>query len=183
MILFNAWYYSFSPQLSASMRTHPRERAILRGGMYPLVAVLYTSYYIYALVSPLGIEEATVMCGIVAASLLGLIYLAPIAFVVKRLLRRHAKSWTPHLGDAFLWVGGSILALGAAYSFGSASLGIAAANLVLSMLTLAALVGSAMLTSTAKIIAHKTSTWRLILGDSDHRLTFGLTPPCLESKH
>ena len=52
MILFNSWYYSFSPQVATFISTHPTERAMLRNGLYPLVAVLYTSYYIYALSLP-----------------------------------------------------------------------------------------------------------------------------------
>jgi hypothetical protein len=183
MILFNAWYYSFSPQISASITTHPTERAIVRDGMYPLVAVLYTSYYVYVLVvSFLGVEEATVLAGIVAASLLGLVYLAPIAFLVKRVIPRHAKS-SPRVKDTILWVTISILAFGVAYPLSSQVLGIAAANLVLSMLTLASLFGSAMLTSAANMVAKRASRWPLILGGCTHRLTFGLTPPGLKSKH
>jgi hypothetical protein len=180
MILFNAWYYSFSPQIAASISTHPTERAFLKDGMYPLVAVLYTSYYTYALISPLGIEGATLMAGIVAALLLGLIYLAPIALVVKWVLRRHTKFSLRPKG-AILWVGISFLAFGLSYPLGSQVLGAAAANLVLSMVTLAALAGSVMLRALANMIARTVTKWPLVLGVRP--FGFALTPPGLESEH
>jgi hypothetical protein len=172
MVLFNTWYYSFSPPLSTFISNHPTDRSILRTGMYPLVAVLYTSYYVYALVSPLGLEEATIMSGIVAASLLGLFYLAPIVLIANRLLRRHAKHLSLRPKDASIWAGASIVMLGVAYIFGSQALGVATANLVLSMLTLAGLTGPATLTSTSQRIARTTLKWFLMVGGSN-RAYFG----------
>jgi hypothetical protein len=180
MILFNAWYYSFSPHIAASISTHPTERALLKDGMYPLLVVLYASYYTYALIVPLGIEEATLITGIVAVSLLGLIYLAPIVLVAKWALRRHTKV-TLRPKDATLWVGISFLAFGLAYPLGSQALGAAAANLLLSMLTLSALAGSVMLTAAASTIARTITKWPLILGARPFSLA--LTPPGLKSEH
>jgi len=183
MILFNSWYYSFSPQVAAYISTHPSERAVLRNGLYPLVGVLYTSYYIYALASPLGLEGATVMAGVVAAALLGLVYLSPVIFVVKRVFRRRTKSSSPRLKLMSLWTAASILQLAVSYIYLPQILDIAAANLLLSTLTLAAQVGSAALASAANLVAGATSRWLLFLVGASHRITFELTPPGLKAKH
>ncbi|HYW01006.1 MAG TPA: CFI-box-CTERM domain-containing protein, partial [Candidatus Acidoferrum sp.] len=38
MILFNAWYYSFSPHLTQYVSMHPMQRTLLRYSLYPLIA-------------------------------------------------------------------------------------------------------------------------------------------------
>src|SRR5208283_191830 len=86
MILFNAWYYSFSPHLTQYIIARPMQRTMLRYSLYPLVAILYASYYAYLFVSPLNADAGAVMAGIVAASMLGLVYLAPIIYLAKRTL-------------------------------------------------------------------------------------------------
>ncbi len=183
MMLFNSWYYSFSPQVAAFISTHPTGRSILRDGLYPLVAVLYTSYYVYALFLPLGLEAATVLTGIVAASLLGLVYLAPIVFVVNRVLRRHTQLTSLHVERMILWVAVSVLQLGVSYLIIPQAVGIAAANVVLSTLTLAALTGSAALSSAASLLTATTLRWLLINGGGNNRFISGLTPPGLKAKH
>ncbi|HUK29418.1 MAG TPA: CFI-box-CTERM domain-containing protein, partial [Candidatus Acidoferrales bacterium] len=66
LLLFNTWYYSFSPQLSTFISTHSTDRSTLRGGLYPLVTALFASYYAYSLASPLGVEAATILAGTIA---------------------------------------------------------------------------------------------------------------------
>ena len=86
------------------------------------------------------------MAGVVAASLLSLFYLVPILCVLDWMFGRDAKRLILHRKNVFLWLSVSILTLGVSYAFGSQGLGIAAANLILSVLTLTALAGSTLLT-------------------------------------
>ena len=146
MIVFNAWYYSFSPNLAHYLGTHQTARSTLKYTLYPLIGILYASYYSYLLVSPLNAEAGAVVAGIVGAGLLGLIYMAPIGYIAKRILQRRAKSLT--LSTIYLagWVGISV-AMVAMANFVSSSLvlGIVTANLALSMLSLGAILGTKIL--------------------------------------
>jgi hypothetical protein len=142
MILFNAWYYSFSPHLAQYVSTRPMQRTLLRYGLYPLIVILYASYYAYLFVSPLNADAGAVMAGIVAASLLGLVYLAPIVYLTKRAIRRYAKFASLKMMHVTLWFGVSVLMTGIAILTNAQVLGVATANLVLSTLTVGVLLGS-----------------------------------------
>ena len=113
--------------------------------MYPLIAILYASYYAYLFVSPLNADTGAVMAGIVAASMLGLVYLAPLVYLAKRALRRYAKFASLNMMHMILWFGVSVLITEIAYITNSQVLGIATANLVLSTLTFGVLLGTTML--------------------------------------
>jgi threonine/homoserine/homoserine lactone efflux protein len=143
MILFNAWYYSFSPQLASYLGIHQTQRELFGYGLYPLIGLLYASYYTYVLVSPLNNEVAAVTAGLVAAAMIGFVYLAPPLYLAKRILRRKASlsSWLnpKHL---LAWSAISSVAIGFSYSAGTElALGIAAASLLLSILTLGVIAG------------------------------------------
>jgi hypothetical protein len=142
MILFNSWYYSLTPHLTSYLRLHPAQRELLRYVLYPLIAILYVSRYAYLLVSPVSVEGGAMTAGIIAASLLGLVYFAPIAYVVIRVIRRYIKfSAALSKTSMPLWCSISAPIVGAAYFMTRQLLGIAIANLLLSMLTLCAILG------------------------------------------
>jgi uncharacterized membrane-anchored protein len=142
MILFNAWYYSFSPHLTQYVSIHPMQRTLLRYSLYPLIAILYASYYAYLFVSPLNADAGVVLAGIVAASMLGLVYLAPIVYLAKRALRRYTKFVSVNMMHMVLWLGVSVVVTEIACSTNSQLLGVATANLVLSTLTVGVLLGT-----------------------------------------
>jgi multisubunit Na+/H+ antiporter MnhB subunit len=154
MILFNAWYYSFSPHLTQYVSTRPIQRTLLRYGLYPLIAILYVSYYAYLFISPLNADAGAVMAGIVAASMLGLVYLAPIVYLTKRALRGYAKFAPLKMMHVTLWFGLSALITGIACFTNSQVLGIATANLVLSTLTFGVLLGTTTLAYLQSICAN-----------------------------
>jgi multisubunit Na+/H+ antiporter MnhB subunit len=154
MILFNAWYYSFSPHLAQYVSTRPMQRTLLRYSLYPLIAILYASYYAYLFVSPLNADAGAVMAGIVAASMLGLVYLAPIAYLTKRALRRYAKFASLNMTHVTLWFGVSALITEIACFTNSQVLGVATANLVLSTLTIGVLLGTTTLAYLQSICAN-----------------------------
>jgi hypothetical protein len=139
---FNAWYYSWAPAVAYSAATSPYAYTAVQATVIPLLGILYTSYYSYTLVAPLSAEAAAITAGLVAASLIGVVYFAPIAYVASRIIRRHSRititRWT--LGPSAAWFAASIIMAFTAYATGSLSLlAFATSSLVLSTLSLATL--------------------------------------------
>jgi len=128
MTLFNAWYYSFSPAIASYLGTHQAQRELFGYTLYPLIGLLYASYYTYALISPLNNEVAALTAGLVAAAMIGFVYLAPPLYLAKRILRR--KTNLSSRLNGFFYSTGMGLALG-----------FAAATLLLSILTLGVMAG------------------------------------------
>jgi len=142
MTLFNAWYYSFSPGLASHIERHPTQRALVRDALYPLFGILYASYYSYLLLSPLGTEVGATTAGIVAAGLIGIVYLAPAVYLTSRMLRRKFRSVNLASSRVVGWMGISVVLTGVAYSTGDfLPLSIAITNLVLSSLTVGCILG------------------------------------------
>ncbi len=150
MATFNAWYYSWAPSVSYAAAANPWVFEALRLGVYPLIGILYASYLSYQVVSPLGAEAGAVAAGMVAASLIGLVYVAPVAYISLRLIRRRVRVFElrkMHTLPATAWFAASAFMIGAAYVSGSAlMMGFATASLTLSMLTLGSILGALSLT-------------------------------------
>jgi hypothetical protein len=147
MTVFNSWYYSFSPNVARDLMTHHDERSALKYALYPLMGILYASYSSYLLVSPVNGEAGAVVAGMIAAALLGLVYLAPIVSVASRVVRRFGWSMRIPQAHAVAYVAVSMLLVAAAYLMNSTLvLGLATANLLLSALTLGTVLGAATLT-------------------------------------
>lgn len=146
MMAFNAWYYSFSPYIAYYIAHHPLERAITKDMSYPLIGILYASYYSYAIVAPASPEAAAIVAGIVAALLIGLVYIAPVAYLAIRFIRGRRKGSILRKLYAIpssTWFASSVLLIAAAYQSGSGALmGIGTANLTLSALSLGSLAGT-----------------------------------------
>jgi len=88
MQVFNAWYYSFSPPVAQFIAANDPIRAPIRVLLYPLLGVLGMSAYTYSLFGGAP-EFAVVIAGLVASSLIGLVYLTlPMLFGMRRLLKR-----------------------------------------------------------------------------------------------
>lgn len=82
MGLFDAWYYSFSPSVAQYEYSHATMRAMVRVTLYPLLGVLHVASSTYALVG-FQPELAALAAGLVASSLIGLVYLAlPVCAVL-----------------------------------------------------------------------------------------------------
>jgi len=90
MQVFNAWYYSFSPSVAQFIASNDPIRAPIRVMLYPLLGVLGLSSLVYSLFSGAP-EFGVVMAGLVASSLIGLVYLTlPMLLGFRRLLKRKA---------------------------------------------------------------------------------------------
>jgi vacuolar-type H+-ATPase subunit I/STV1 len=87
MQVFNAWYYSFSPSVAQFIASNDPIRAPIRVMLYPLLGVLGLSSLVYSLFSGAP-EFGVVMTGLVASSLIGLVYLTLPALVGVRALRK-----------------------------------------------------------------------------------------------
>jgi hypothetical protein len=144
MLTFNTWYYSWAPSLSYSAASNPLVFKAVQVGVYPLLGILYASYYTYTLVAPISTEAAVITAGIVAASLLGLVFVAPIAYVTLRILRRHGRLVLSKqsAGPSILWFTGSVLMCLVGYATGSGPvIAIATSSIAVSVLTLGSLIG------------------------------------------
>jgi hypothetical protein len=90
MQVFNAWYYSFSPSVAQFIASNDPIRAPIRVLLYPLLGILGVTAFTYSLFSG-SPEFAIVIAGLVASSLIGLVYLTlPMFFGMRRLLKRKA---------------------------------------------------------------------------------------------
>lgn len=146
---FNSWYYSWAPAVAYSAATSPVVYRVVQAGVVPLLGILYASYYSYTLVAPLSPEAAAIMAGVVAASLIGLAYVAPVAYLTSRLLRRHMRFnlSTRTLTPTAVWLTASVITLVAAYATASGTvLAIGVVNLVLSALSAGTLAGARLFT-------------------------------------
>jgi hypothetical protein len=149
LLTFNSWYYSWAPSLSYAAANNPVLFKTLQAGVVPLIGIFYASYYSYNFMAPLSTEVAAITAGIVAASLIGAIYIAPGAYVVTRLIGRHRRSWISRqiTTSSAAMFGVSALVCVAAYLTGSGQLlAIATSSMVLTMLSLGAFGGIKVLT-------------------------------------
>jgi peptide/nickel transport system substrate-binding protein len=81
MQAFNAFYYSFSPQIASIISSSNDIRIVTKAALYPLVGILYMASFIFAAMSFNG-ELAVVVSGAMAAFGLGFVYVGSIASLV-----------------------------------------------------------------------------------------------------
>jgi PGF-pre-PGF domain-containing protein len=142
MTVFNAWYYSWSPAVAASIASDPSAKAVMRAALQPLLSILEISAATYRLF-PSNSELGVVSAGLVASSLIGLVYVVPPATLVAVAVRRRRGSLSPPRKVGFLaipWAASmALLVIGEALSL-PAVLMAATASLVL--LTVGIVAGS-----------------------------------------
>jgi peptide/nickel transport system substrate-binding protein len=81
MNVFNAWYYSFSPQVAEYEREQPWLQQTVRVAIYPLLGILQISEKAYAVLPG---EFGSISAGLVASSLMGAVYLSPAALAIRQ---------------------------------------------------------------------------------------------------
>jgi peptide/nickel transport system substrate-binding protein len=87
MVVFNAWYYSFSPSVAGYISTHALERTVMKGVLIPLIGILEFSSYTFSAVSGFP-ELAVLLSGLVASSLIGALYLGLPFGLIRAKVRR-----------------------------------------------------------------------------------------------
>lgn len=113
MAVFNAWYYSWSPPVAASIAPDPTIKAIMRVILEPLLYILQLSVTTFSLFAFNG-ELAIVMAGLVASALIGLVYFMPVTTIILIMITRLCGSWAiPKPGRikflVILWAVGTLL--------------------------------------------------------------------------
>jgi hypothetical protein len=144
MSVFNAWYYGWAPSLARMTAENQMFANLLRLSLVPLFGILYASYYSYLAVAPLSHEAGAITAGTVAASLIGLVYVAPFAYLSVRILRvrKHLRFEENKLMRVAGFFVASVVLIGAAYVHSSfALMRLATASFTLSMLTLGSIAG------------------------------------------
>lgn len=88
MSVFDAAYYSFSPRIAAFVAEQMWAAVAVRAVIYPLISVLRFSSLALNNFLIHG-EIAVLLCGLLTSSLIGLIYVLPLAAILD--LRREAE--------------------------------------------------------------------------------------------
>jgi streptogramin lyase len=84
LIMFNAWYYSFSPYIAQQISNDWIARIAMKGVLYPLIDSLFLASRVYNVLSA-DPEAATLLSGLLASSLIGAIYVGlPLGFLTRR---------------------------------------------------------------------------------------------------
>ena len=115
---FNAWYYSWAPSIARIEAGNSELRAGVRAAIIPLLGTLFLSSTIFNLGRSLNPEAAILIAGLAASTILGLVYLTPIAFITQRALKRRITARTI-LSVSIL---GLVLAMIATLTHGSVSI-------------------------------------------------------------
>ena len=87
MIAFNAWYYSFSPNVASYLNSHGVERTIMKGVLYPLIGILFVSSHVFSATSAFP-EFAALLSGLLASAFIGAFYLGlPLSLIRAKICR------------------------------------------------------------------------------------------------
>jgi len=101
MDVFNAWYYSFSPSVANFIAGNDPLRAPIRVMLYPLLGILSISTLAYSMFS-WAPELGVIIAGLVASSLIGLVYFTVPALIGTRTLLRRRRLNAKALAKASL---------------------------------------------------------------------------------
>ncbi len=140
MNVFNAWYYSFSPAVAQQVKSNLVLRNISKAVIYPLLGTLYLAQWSYSALS-FAPELAVVVAGIVASTLIGIVYFAPITLLAIELARR--RRLTIHMSGkplAVAWLSSAALILVAEISAISPLMMIGTAAFVLTTIASAVMI-------------------------------------------
>ena len=81
MNVFNAWYYSFSPTVASIIEGNNLLRGFMKIILYPLIGILHIAATTYSLLN-FNPEFAVVISGLVASSLIGIVYFSPCVLIL-----------------------------------------------------------------------------------------------------
>jgi hypothetical protein len=86
MQAFNAFYYSFSPQVASFISSNGMVRSSMKVVLYPLIGILFFSSKVFQILS-FNEEFAVTISGITAALGIGFVYLGPLTIITRRLAK------------------------------------------------------------------------------------------------
>ena len=81
MNAFNGFYYSFSPSVASVIADNSGLRDVMKVVLYPLLGILHMSSGVFSVFSFLP-EFGIIAAGLIASSLIGIVYFLPIALII-----------------------------------------------------------------------------------------------------
>jgi tetratricopeptide (TPR) repeat protein len=91
MFAFETWYYSFSPNVASYINHNSWTRLPMQVLLTPLLSILSVSKYGYAVFS-FNTELGVIAAGLIASSLIGLVYGFPLVLSAQVVVRRFQRS-------------------------------------------------------------------------------------------
>ncbi len=91
MFAFETWYYSFSPGVASYINHHAWTRVPMQVLLTPLLSILSVSKYGYTAFS-FNTEFGVIVAGLIASSLIGLVYVFPLVLSTQIVVRRFHRS-------------------------------------------------------------------------------------------
>ena len=111
LIMFNAWYYSFSPSVAGYVSAHGIVRSGIRAVLYPLFAFLSLASQLYSGLSGYP-ESATLLSGLAASSLTGAFYIGlPLGLLARRRMEKWRLNGIPLTFLLLMPIGGILIGL------------------------------------------------------------------------
>jgi len=104
---FNGFYYSFSPSVASVIARNSLLRDIMKGILYPLIGILHVSSAAFSIFYALP-ELGVVIAGILASSLIGIVYFLPIMLLLFFIKKFQVSIKIIRL-TGYIWVGTFIL--------------------------------------------------------------------------
>jgi len=77
MVMFNSFYYSFSPQVASVIASNMFLKGFMQILLRPLLAILGLAHYVTFGIYRVDAEAGVMLTGLIACTLLGLVYLSP----------------------------------------------------------------------------------------------------------
>jgi uncharacterized membrane protein YhaH (DUF805 family) len=87
MIAFNTWYYSFSPYVASHLQAHSTEQIVMKGVLYPVIGILWLSSATFDMFRSYP-ETAALLSGLLASSLIGVVYLGLPSALIRTKVKR-----------------------------------------------------------------------------------------------
>lgn len=101
---FNGWYYSWAPAVAGFEAGSDILRGIVRVVIMPLIGMLYLGHEVFHALRGLNPEVAILVSGLLASSLIGLVYLTlpfvAAAYLTRRRLTGRSLAWIAVVGIA-----------------------------------------------------------------------------------
>ncbi len=88
MEAFDKWYYSWAPSVAQVIHRDTELQSLTRIIILPLISSLYLGHAVFNTLLPINREIAVLSAGILVSSLIGIVYLTPLAYLLARLNRR-----------------------------------------------------------------------------------------------
>jgi len=88
--VFNRAYYSVSPTIAESVAQSSSVAFVVRASIYPLIVALRVAEYVFECLKS-ELEIAVISAGLLASSLVGLVYLLPVLLLLERTFKTRTR--------------------------------------------------------------------------------------------